>query len=100
MLPVFGIVVACAGGNAASGLAKPPEYAKDQSKCSAKASVSEPLIVEWPSAARGQLEDILENKKLIPVVRYEVGAFDFHTGVAPSQSPSSFVSTRDERSTS
>lgn len=48
---------ACGGGSAASGLAKPPEFApKDQAKCGVTKSQAEPLIVEWPSASRAQLE--------------------------------------------
>ena len=51
---------ACSGGNLASNLAKPPEFApKDQSKCGVTKSQAEPLIVEWPDAARGRLEALL-----------------------------------------
>jgi outer membrane protein OmpA-like peptidoglycan-associated protein len=51
---------ACSGGNLAGNLAKPPEFApKDQSKCGVTKSQAEPLIVEWPDAARGRLEALL-----------------------------------------
>jgi formylglycine-generating enzyme required for sulfatase activity len=64
--------IACGGGNLAQQFAKAPEYQpRDQTKCHAAASASEPLIVEWPSAARGELESIVENKKAVAVVSYE-----------------------------
>lgn len=51
---------ACSGTNLASNLAKPPEFApKDQSKCGVTKSQAEPLIVEWPDAARGRLEALV-----------------------------------------
>ncbi len=51
---------ACSGPNLASNLAKPPDFApKDQSKCGVTKSQAEPLIVEWPDAARGRLEALL-----------------------------------------
>ncbi|MEP7126524.1 MAG: OmpA family protein [Byssovorax sp.] len=51
---------ACSDGNLASKLATPPEFApKDQSKCGVTKSQAEPLIVEWPDAARGRLEALL-----------------------------------------
>lgn len=63
------VVGACGGGNAASGLAKPPEFApKDQAKCGVTKSQAEPLIVEWPSASRAQLES--KARKGGVVVRY------------------------------
>jgi hypothetical protein len=64
--------VACGGGNLAQQILKPPKYKpRGQTQCHAVSSTTEPLIVEWPSAARGELEDIVENKKAIAVVRYE-----------------------------
>lgn len=45
---------ACVGGNVASGLNTPPALAFD--KCSVKSGKTKPLIVEWESAARGDLE--------------------------------------------
>jgi hypothetical protein len=63
-------MLACGGGNAASGLAKAPEFeAKNQSKCVVAKSQAEPLIVEWPSAARGQLET--RTRQGVVAVRYE-----------------------------
>ncbi len=47
----------CSGGNAASNLAKPPEFEPEgQTKCGVTKSQARPLIVEWPSADRGDLE--------------------------------------------
>jgi len=51
------LAVACGPGNLASGLAEPPKFApKDQTKCGVTKSQAEPLIVEWPSSSRAQLE--------------------------------------------
>lgn len=51
------LLPSCAGGNAASQLAKGPEFQpKDQSKCGVTKSQAHPLIVEWPSADRQELE--------------------------------------------
>ena len=64
-------LLACAGGNAASRLATAPEYApKDQTKCSIEKSKAKPLIVEWPSADRGELEAQAHYRGLV-VVRYK-----------------------------
>jgi hypothetical protein len=63
-------VISCAGGNGASGLAKAPEYQpKDQTKCGVAKSHSRPLIVEWPSADRQELESKLHTG--LVVVRYQ-----------------------------
>jgi formylglycine-generating enzyme required for sulfatase activity len=52
------ILAACGGGNAASQLAKAPDYApKDQTKCGVAKSQAHPLIVEWPSPDRLELEN-------------------------------------------
>ena len=65
------IVAACGGRNTASQLAKAPDYnPKDQTKCSVEKSQSKPLIVEWPSADRGELEAQAHNRGLV-VVRYQ-----------------------------
>ncbi|MBI4703177.1 MAG: hypothetical protein HY744_18830 [Deltaproteobacteria bacterium] len=38
-------------------MARPPEFApEDQTQCKVKKSQSKPLVVEWPSADRGELE--------------------------------------------
>lgn len=64
-------IVACGGGNAASRLAKAPDYdPKGQTKCSIEKSQAKPLIVEWPSADRGELEAQAHNRGLV-VVRYQ-----------------------------
>jgi formylglycine-generating enzyme required for sulfatase activity len=64
------LVVACGPGNAASNLAKPPEFApKDQTKCGVTKSQAKPLIVEWPSSERGELE--AHAKRGLVAVRYE-----------------------------
>lgn len=59
----------CSGGNVASSLATAPEFAPtDQTKCSVAKSQSRPLIVEWPSADRGDLET--KAKSGVVAVRY------------------------------
>jgi formylglycine-generating enzyme required for sulfatase activity len=72
-LPLVGsmIFAACGGGNAASQLAKAPDFnPKDQTKCGVEKSQAKPLIVEWPSADRGELEAQAHNRGLV-VVRYQ-----------------------------
>src|SRR5262245_21912290 len=60
--------VACAG-SAATQLAEPPAYEPPhQTKCNVLKSQTEPLVVEWPSAARAKLEAQL--KRGAVVVRY------------------------------
>lgn len=63
----------CGGGvgnNAAGQLVKTPELPTDkQAKCKVAKSQSEPLIVEWPDAARGRLESV--SRKGLVAVRYE-----------------------------
>ena len=50
-------LVACGAHNAASQLGKAPDYdPKDQTKCGVEKSQARPLIVEWPSADRQELE--------------------------------------------
>ncbi|MBW2456290.1 MAG: hypothetical protein JRI68_17355 [Deltaproteobacteria bacterium] len=61
---------ACGGGNIASDLATAPELdVAGQSKCAVKKSASRPLIVEWPSADRVDLEASLARGPV--VVRYD-----------------------------
>src|SRR5690349_20089989 len=56
--------------NAASQLVKAPELPTDkQAKCKVAKSQSEPLIVEWPDAARGRLESV--SRRGLVAVRYE-----------------------------
>jgi hypothetical protein len=51
------LVCSCGGSNAASQLAKAPEYSpKDQTKCGVEKSQARPLIVEWTSADHQELE--------------------------------------------
>lgn len=71
LLAVFALAIgACSGGNAASQLAKPPDYnPKGESKCGVTKSQAEPLIVEWPDAARGKLE--AQVRKGLVAVRYQ-----------------------------
>lgn len=58
------------GGNAASQLLAEPEFApKGQTKCKVKASQAKPLIVEWPPADRGELEDRMRDG--VVVVSYD-----------------------------
>lgn len=60
---------ACGSNNAASKVAQPPTYEPaGQTKCAVKQSQSEPLIVEWPPAARGKLES--QTRRGMVVVRY------------------------------
>ncbi len=60
----------CGPGNLASRAAKPPDYNPEgQAKCSVAKSQSEPLIVEWPSAARARLEAL--SRKGVVVVSYK-----------------------------
>jgi sulfatase modifying factor 1 len=66
-----GTVIACGAGNTAQQILKAPGYnPTDQTKCHAGASSTQPLVVEWPSAARGDLEAIVETHKTVAVVRY------------------------------
>jgi hypothetical protein len=63
--------LACAACSPAQQILKAPEYRPaDQTKCHAGASPTTPLIVEWPSPARGELEAIVEEHKTVAVVRY------------------------------
>jgi len=65
------ILAACGGGNTASQLAKAPDFnPKDQTQCSVEKSQAKPLIVEWPSADRGELESQAHNRGVV-VVRYQ-----------------------------
>ena len=60
---------ACGPGAVTSELAKAPDFdPKGQTKCGVAKSQAEPLIVEWPDAARGKLES--QVKKSVVVVRY------------------------------
>ncbi len=58
------------GQNAASQTLRTPELPTDkQAKCKVAKSQSEPLIVEWPDAARGRLESV--SRRGLVAVRYE-----------------------------
>jgi Skp family chaperone for outer membrane proteins len=71
LVSVMIVAPSCGGGNAASRLAVAPDYQpKDQSKCGVEKSQAKPLIVEWPSADRGELEAQAHNRGVV-VVRYE-----------------------------
>ncbi|HZO14913.1 MAG TPA: SUMF1/EgtB/PvdO family nonheme iron enzyme [Polyangiaceae bacterium] len=66
---VLVVVIAACAETPASELAKPPPFdPPDQTKCSVTKSQAEPLIVEWPSAARARLEAQLRRGAV--VVRY------------------------------
>lgn len=53
LLAPLALPIACAGGQAASALARPPDFAPPgQTKCSVARSQAKPLIIEWPSADR------------------------------------------------
>lgn len=59
----------CGGSTPASELAKAPEFNPEgQTKCSIAASQARPLIVEWPSTDRGDLEAAA--RKGVVAVRY------------------------------
>ena len=62
-------VVACGPGALTENLAKQPEFEpKGQAKCGVAKSQAEPLIVEWPDAARGKLES--QVRRSVVAVRY------------------------------
>jgi hypothetical protein len=62
-------LLGCGAGTPASELAKAPEFNPEgQTKCSVAASQSRPLIVEWPSTERGDLE--AQARKGVVAVRY------------------------------
>ncbi len=64
------VVAACAGSNVASSLASAPAFdPKGQTKCGVTKSQAKPLIVEWPSADRGELET--RARQGLVAVRYE-----------------------------
>jgi tetratricopeptide (TPR) repeat protein len=66
---LLGISVASCGGSGASPLAKAPDFApKDQTKCGVAKSQEHPLIVEWPSSDRLDLET--KARRGIVAVRY------------------------------
>jgi hypothetical protein len=70
LLPLAALA-SCGGGNAASQLAQAPAFQPPgQTKCGVEKSQSKPLIVEWPSADRGELEARAHGHGLV-VVRYE-----------------------------
>jgi hypothetical protein len=65
------VLTACGGGNVASKLAQAPDYQpKDQTKCSVEKSQAKPLVVEWNSSDRGDLETRARRHGLV-VVHYE-----------------------------
>jgi formylglycine-generating enzyme required for sulfatase activity len=69
---VLATFAACGGPNVAQQVARPPAYnPAGETKCHVTASSTQPLIVEWPSPARGELEAIVEDHKNIAVVHYE-----------------------------
>ena len=69
-LAALASLAACSGQNAASKLLDTPTYQpRDQAKCGVAKSQAEPLIVEWPDAARGKLESMV--KRGVVAVRYE-----------------------------
>jgi formylglycine-generating enzyme required for sulfatase activity len=62
-------LASCGAGNTASQLVKTPEYAPaGQAKCSVEKSQPKPLIVEWPSPDRVELESTL--RQGLAVVHY------------------------------
>lgn len=60
----------CGGKNVASAVAREPEFAPEgQTKCKIRASQNKPLVVEWPSADRAELE--ARAKSQVVVARYD-----------------------------
>jgi hypothetical protein len=71
LLPCASLAATACGGAAtpASRLAAPPAFKPSgQTKCSSATSQSEPLVVEWPSAARAKLESM--SKRGLVAVHY------------------------------
>lgn len=62
-------IAACGPGALTENLVKAPEFnPKGQAKCGVAKSQAEPLIVEWPDAARGKLES--QVRRGVVAVRY------------------------------
>jgi hypothetical protein len=75
LLLVGATTAACGSSNTPSVVAKPPEYhPEQQAKSRAFRSQAEPLIVEWPAAARAKLETLA--KRGLVVVRYTGDAME------------------------
>ena len=57
LLACAALLGGCGSGNLANQMAETPEFDPgNQTKCKVKASQTKPLIVEWPSADRADLE--------------------------------------------
>lgn len=68
-VPGLIVLAACAGGNAASKLVQAPTFEpKGQTKCGVAKSQDHPLIVEWPSSDRLELESKVHQR--LAVVHY------------------------------
>ena len=68
VLAPLGLLVGCSGSPELAP--QPPTFAPEgQTKCGVRASASKPLIVEWPSAERGELE--ARSRDGAVVVRYD-----------------------------
>lgn len=68
-IPSATLAFACGGATPASDLAKPPEYTPaGEAKCKVTKSQGKPLVVEWPSGDRAELEARTRNG--VVVVRY------------------------------
>jgi hypothetical protein len=62
------VFLSCGGENAASQLAKAPDWRpQNETQCAIVASHSKPLVVEWPSADRGELEARVRHDGLVVV---------------------------------
>lgn len=56
----------CGGRTAASAIARPPEFNPEgETKCGVVKSRAKPLIVEWPSADRAELEALLKARVVV-----------------------------------
>jgi flagellar motor protein MotB len=71
---------ACSAAGTVGRPLQSPEYASGLAKCHAGASITKPLVVEWPSAARAELEAIVEDHRSVAVVRYEGCTMQVLTG--------------------
>ena len=64
------LTASCSGGNLASNLVQPPTFEpQGQAKCGVSKSQARPLIVEWPSTDRADLE--AQARRGVVVVHYE-----------------------------
>lgn len=66
-MALLGFLVLSGCGASSAARPAPPKFDGHGAKCDATHSVAEPLVVEWPSTARGRLESSLQSGRLIAV---------------------------------